>query len=62
MYILVGRGLGDAPSSTSSNCSAICSGIPAARFDKQPADLRRFLRSRSRTPRDGLGDSIPKAA
>jgi len=53
MYIFVGRGLGDAPSCISTNCSAICSGIPAARFDKQPADLQRVLTKSF--PRDPAG-------
>jgi hypothetical protein len=39
MYILVGRGLGDAPSCTSTNCSA----VSVDRFDKQPTDLQRVL-------------------
>lgn len=39
MYIFVGRGLGEAPSCASTNCSAISVG----RFDSQPADLQRVL-------------------
>jgi hypothetical protein len=39
MYILAGRGFGDAPSSDSTNCSA----ISVYRFDKQPADLQRVI-------------------
>ncbi len=39
MYILEGRGLGQAPSCTSTNCSA----VSVDRFDKQPADLQRVL-------------------
>lgn len=61
MYILVGRGLGDAPSSTSSNCSAICSGIPAARFDKQPADLQTVLTKSFKDPAGWLGRLDPES-
>jgi hypothetical protein len=39
MYILEGRGLGQAPSCTSTNCSA----SSVQRFDQQPADLQRVL-------------------
>jgi len=57
MYMLVGSGLGDAPSCTSTNCSA----ISVDRFDKQPADLQRVLAKSFKDPRDGLGNSTPKA-
>ena len=40
MYIVIGRGLGEAPG-PSTNCSA----ISVDRFDKQPEDLRRVLRA-----------------
>ncbi|MCA9420537.1 MAG: hypothetical protein KC592_05955 [Nitrospira sp.] len=46
MYILVGRGLGKAPSCTSTNCSA----ISVDRFNKQPVDLRRVLTKSFKDP------------
>jgi hypothetical protein len=46
MYILVGRGLGDASSCTSTNCSA----VSADHFDKQPADLQRVLAKSFKDP------------
>jgi hypothetical protein len=46
MYILVGRGLGEAPSRASINCSA----ISVDRFDKQPAELRRVLTKSFKDP------------
>jgi hypothetical protein len=46
MYILVGRGLGDAPSCSSTNCSA----VSVDRFDKQPADLQRVLAKSFKDP------------
>jgi hypothetical protein len=61
MYILLGRGLGDAPSSTPTNCSAICSGIPVARFDKQPAELQRVLTKSSKDPAGCLGKLHPES-
>jgi hypothetical protein len=61
MYTLVGRELGDAPSSTPTNCSAICSGIPAARFDKQPAELQRVLAKSSKDPARWLGKLHPES-
>ena len=39
MCILEGRGFGEAPSCTSTNCSA----VSVDRFEKQPADLQRVL-------------------
>jgi hypothetical protein len=61
MYILAGRELGEAPSCSSTNCSAICSGIPAARFDKQPADLQRVLKKSSKYPEGWLGKLDPES-
>lgn len=46
MYILTGRGLGEAPSSAPTNCSA----ISVDRFDKQPADLQRVLAKSFKDP------------
>jgi len=46
MYILIGSGLGEAPSSASTNCSA----ISMDRFDKQPADLQRVLSKSFKDP------------
>lgn len=61
MYILIGRGLGEAPSCAATNCSAICSGIPAARFDRQPADLQRVLKKSSKDPAGWLGKLDPES-
>lgn len=55
MYILVGRGLGDATSCTSTNCSA----ISVDRFDKQPADLQRVLTRSSKDPAGWFGKLDP---
>jgi hypothetical protein len=61
MYILEERRFGEAPSCASTNCSAICSGIPAARFDKQPAELQRVLKKSSTDPARWLGKLDPES-
>ena len=57
MYILVGRGLGEAPSCASTNCSA----ISVDRFDKQPADLQRVLAKSFKDPAGWFEKLDPKA-
>ena len=51
MYILAGGGLGDAPSSASTNCSA----ISVDRFDKQPAELQQALARSFKDPAGWFG-------
>jgi hypothetical protein len=46
VYILVGRGLAEAPSRAVTNCSA----VSVDRFDQQPADLQRVLAKSSSDP------------
>ncbi len=57
MYILVGRGLGEAPSRASTNCSA----ISVDRFDKQPADLQRVLTKSFKDPARWFGKLDPES-
>jgi len=57
MYILVGRGLGDTPARTSTNCNA----ISVDRFDKQPADLRRILTKSFKDPAGWFGKLDPES-
>jgi len=57
MYISAGRGLGDAPSSASTNCSA----ISVDRFDKQPADLQRALAKSFKDPAGWFGRLDPES-
>ena len=52
MYIFAGRELGDAPSSTSANCSA----VSMDRFDKQPAALQRVLSKSFKDPAGWFGN------
>jgi hypothetical protein len=56
MYILVGRGLGEAPSSASTNCSA----ISRDRFDTQPVDLQRVLAKSFKDPAGWFGKLDPE--
>jgi hypothetical protein len=57
MYILVGRGLGEAPSRASTNCSA----ISGDRFDAQPADLQRVLARSFKDPAGWFGRLDPES-
>jgi hypothetical protein len=56
MYILVGRGFGEAPSRASTNCSA----ISVDRFDKQPGDLQRVLAKSFKDPAGWFGKLDPE--
>jgi hypothetical protein len=56
MYILVNKGLGEAPSCTSTNCSA----ISVDRFDKQPADLQKVLTKSFQDPAGWFGKLSPE--
>lgn len=52
MYIFESEGLGEAPSCTSTNCSA----VSVDRFEKQPADLQRVLSRSFRDPAAWFGN------
>jgi hypothetical protein len=56
MYILVNKGLGEAPSCTSTDCSAVSVG----RFDKQPADLQGVLTKSFKDPAERFGKLDPE--
>ena len=56
MYILVNKGLGEAPSCTSTNCSA----VSVDRFDKQPADVQRVLTKSFKDPAGWFGKLDPE--
>jgi hypothetical protein len=57
MYIFARRGFGEAPSPTSTNCSA----ISVDRFDKQPADLRSVLAQSFKDPAGWFGNLDPES-
>ncbi|HEY9431933.1 MAG TPA: hypothetical protein VI260_10785 [Blastocatellia bacterium] len=57
MYILAGRGLGEAAPRASTNCSA----ISVDRYDKQPAELQRTLARSFRDPSVWFGRLDPES-